>query len=144
DAIKPNHTPSALESLLTSGSETDLIQQLGLADIVPAGERAIVLRALQALRAKVEAGQIAESIGEYFYAPVWRSLPRLKPVPSSTRSHWVVLVDEGGVGEQLASAMETVGGRCVRRDDFGDLTATAVSAWWTDLLATGDTPAGVL
>ena len=141
-------TSSPLFGLLDAADGAAFAAQLGFAGAFSSEQLDAVNRVLSALRTKAQERRIEVPTREWLYALVWRA----RPLPTSTRrtaeGRWVVLVDEGGVGDRVADALEAAGGICSRlrltalvgtgKSEIGAAGPTlgaALAAWWSERLA---------
>ncbi|MGK3959667.1 SDR family NAD(P)-dependent oxidoreductase [Sorangium sp. So ce118] len=154
-------TPSApsatLLSLLSAADAAAFAAQLGLPAAPSADELRVIGRLLDALRAKLAEEREGAEIQPWLHELGWRSMPPASPPAlSSTPGHWVVLVDEEGLGDRLAEALEASGATCSRLR-LGtsarrlaehvwtcDPTPESLGAWWSERAAERGAARGVI
>jgi acyl transferase domain-containing protein/acyl carrier protein len=68
----------------------------------------------EAPRAHARQDGAGAEIQELLYAVEWRAQPLQPAARPAASGHWVVLLDDGGVGERVAEALEAAGGTCSR------------------------------
>ncbi|KYF87943.1 hypothetical protein BE20_24370 [Sorangium cellulosum] len=106
---------AALSSLLDAKGAAALAASVAAEARLSAEELPVVARVLEALRKTAEQTRLeadAERV-DAVYALEWQRRPALAPRPPAA-GHWVVLVDEGGVGDRVADVLESAGGVCSR------------------------------
>ncbi|WP_437562309.1 SDR family NAD(P)-dependent oxidoreductase [Sorangium sp. So ce542] len=106
---------AALSSLLDAKGAAALAASVAAEARLSAEELPVVARALEALRKTAEQARLEADAerGDAVYALEWQRRPALAPRPPAA-GHWVVLIDEGGVGDRVADALESAGGVCSR------------------------------
>ncbi|WP_437947156.1 SDR family NAD(P)-dependent oxidoreductase [Sorangium sp. So ce296] len=106
---------AALSSLLDAKGAAALAASVAAEARLSAEELPVVARVLEALRKTAEQARLDADAerGDAVYALEWQRRPALAPRPPAA-GHWVVLVDEGGVGDRVAEALESAGGVCSR------------------------------
>ncbi|XXT16878.1 SDR family NAD(P)-dependent oxidoreductase [Sorangium sp. So ce429] len=149
--------PAALLSALSTADAAAFAAQLGLPAAPSADELRLIGRLLDALRAKAAEEREGAEIQPWLHELGWRSAPPASPpAPPSGPGHWVVLVDEGGIGDRLADALEASGATCsrlrlgtaVRRLAehvwTSDPTPESLGAWWSARAAERGAARGVI
>jgi polyketide synthase 12 len=75
------------------------------------------------------AGEGTAKLEDFGYALKWQPLPREPQTAKTQAGTWLLLLDNGGVGEALAGALESRGGTCIRvppgNADYRQLLAAA-------------------
>ncbi|WP_437320287.1 SDR family NAD(P)-dependent oxidoreductase [Sorangium sp. So ce385] len=106
---------AALASLLDANGAAALAASVAAEARLSAEELPVVARVLEALRKTAEQARLDAGAerGDAVYALAWQRRPALAPRPPAA-GHWVVLVDEGGVGDRVADALASAGGVCSR------------------------------
>ncbi|WP_437494041.1 type I polyketide synthase [Sorangium sp. So ce1014] len=107
-------------------------------------------------RPEATEGSFGVAPADWLYEARWRPAP-LAPSRPPAPAHWVVLADEGTVGDRLADALEAEGATCsrLRSGTASDLqgqdgapldpaSAAELGAWWADLLAARGPVRGVV
>ncbi|WP_437996726.1 SDR family NAD(P)-dependent oxidoreductase [Sorangium sp. So ce185] len=143
----PGAPPPALPSLLQSADAAAFAAQLGLSATLSAEELGVVGRVLDALRAKVDQERAEAEIQPWLHELAWKPRP-LPPRPRpATPGHWVVLIDDGGIGDRLADALEASGATCSRlrlgtaarrlaeHVWTSDPTPESLGSWWSERAA---------
>ncbi|WP_437970633.1 SDR family NAD(P)-dependent oxidoreductase [Sorangium sp. So ce260] len=105
----------ALASLLDAKGAEALAASVAAEARLSAEELPVVARVLEALRKTAEQARLDADAerGDSVYALEWQRRAALAP-RAPAAGHWVVLVDEGGVGDRVADALESAGGVCSR------------------------------
>ncbi|AUX31980.1 MULTISPECIES: type I polyketide synthase [Sorangium] len=107
-------------------------------------------------RPEATEGSFGSAPADWLYEARWRSAP-LSPSRPPAPAHWVVVADEGTIGDRLADALEAEGATCsrLRPGTASDLqgqggappdpaSAAELGAWWADLLAARGPVRGVV
>ena len=118
---------------LLEDDETSVLEELGLGDL-----NGQASRVLTALKARHAVEQAEAAVKDLSYAVTWRPAP-VETSPSSIAGRWLILEDEGALGQDLGKAIARRGGTV---ETLGLADGPAGLEAWLDAADAPDVEAG--
>ncbi|MEZ4727507.1 MAG: SDR family NAD(P)-dependent oxidoreductase [Caldilineaceae bacterium] len=109
-AAQPVIGDSALPALFNQGDVTQLVQRLAQPAAFAADELQLLPKVLTQLVKQHQTERVAADLANWLYQLHWSVQPRpTTDTAAATARHWLILADQGGVGQAVAAHLQSAG-----------------------------------